>query len=281
MDKYKDDMEIEKFNEDEWQRLSASSIIPNKNLGKVYEISSIVEEIDADIYMLCEVGGFESLYNFNKYFLSDKYNIYIEEGNDVRGISCGYLVNKRIKYDFKVRSNKKFKLDNNRNFTRDLLSLDFEINNERYRLLMTHLKSLISSSKDPNGLIQRTREIKGLCKIYDFMTVENIILAGDFNSDIYEADEFKPLLETDFKDIHKIIGSSKEERTTSVFFNGVRYLHQLDYIMLNDGLNKKVKSAYTYRYKTSYGDIMGLPENRSEKQFMPSDHYPLVVDIDI
>jgi len=280
MDRYKN-QDLEKITEEEWQSLSISTTTKNKSLRKIYEAVEVIEDIDADIFMFCEVGGKESLENFNKYFLEDKYYVFCDDGNSKRGICCGFLVNKRIRLNFKIRSNKEYKLKDNKRFSRDILSLDFKIKDERYRLLLTHLKSLISTDKDPQGVIQRSREVRGFCQMYEKMTAENIIFSGDLNSDIYHADEFKPLLKTDLKDLHEIEKSSEKDRTTHVYFGRQeRMLHQFDYIMMNKNMRDKYTDGYTYRFKTMYGDIMDLPDTLQEKKELPSDHYPVIVIID-
>ena len=67
--------DIESLSELEWQQLSVSTTTENKNLGKVLEICEIIREIDADIYMLCEVGGKDSFKNLCRYTYRNQINI--------------------------------------------------------------------------------------------------------------------------------------------------------------------------------------------------------------
>lgn len=98
------------MNEIEWQRLSRSTL-ENKSLAKVIDIARSVDDLDPDILMLSEVGGRESLANFSRYFLRDRYAPYLIEGNSDRGIDLGFLVKKNLPLKYDLISHKSRKLD--------------------------------------------------------------------------------------------------------------------------------------------------------------------------
>lgn len=95
----------QKLEEHQWQKLS-SSVYENKSLQKTFALASALKEINADILMFCEVGGPESLKNFNEMFLDSQYLVAITEGNSDRNIDVGYLVRKNSEYYFDLQSNK-------------------------------------------------------------------------------------------------------------------------------------------------------------------------------
>ena len=77
-------LEFLKFNEAQWQKASATSVYENKSLKKCHDIAKSLLDINADVIMLCEVGGYESLKNFNKLFMNDAYSPCLVEGNSDR-----------------------------------------------------------------------------------------------------------------------------------------------------------------------------------------------------
>ena len=88
---------FQKLNEAQWQKLS-NSVYENKTLVKCNSIAQIIKENDPDIMMLCEIGGSDSLHNFNKLFLDNKYNVALLEGNSDRNIDVGYLIKKDVSF---------------------------------------------------------------------------------------------------------------------------------------------------------------------------------------
>ena len=105
---YLDDMaerDWRKLSEKEWQRLSHATVA-NKSLVKTLWLADSLLYIDADIVCLNEVGGIESLNNFNHFFLQGKYTAHLIEGNSDRGIDVGYLVRKGLPLHAELRSHK-------------------------------------------------------------------------------------------------------------------------------------------------------------------------------
>src|SRR5690348_9418656 len=71
---------IDSLNEKEWQALTTSPS-GNKPLRKVRWLAETFNAMDADILMLNEIGGRESLDNFARHFLHGRYHPYLIEGN--------------------------------------------------------------------------------------------------------------------------------------------------------------------------------------------------------
>ena len=65
-----------------------------KPSDKIEWIARTIREINADVTMLCEVGGLESLDLFNTKYLNSEYISALLKGNSNRGIEMGYLVKK-------------------------------------------------------------------------------------------------------------------------------------------------------------------------------------------
>src|SRR5690606_24436372 len=92
MDRF-NDQDLRQLPEKTWQSLS-TSITQNKPLQKLWALARCIEEMNPDILCLNEVGGLESLENFNKHFLESRYESHLVEGNSHRGIDVGYLIKK-------------------------------------------------------------------------------------------------------------------------------------------------------------------------------------------
>ena len=104
LDKYKGE-NIDKLTESQWQSLSSSNT-DLKSLAKTSQIASIINDIGAEIYVLNEVGGKESLSVFCTHFLHDNYTPHLIEGNSDRGIDVGYIVKATSEYNYDLKTNK-------------------------------------------------------------------------------------------------------------------------------------------------------------------------------
>ncbi|MGE3757660.1 MAG: hypothetical protein AB7H97_07885, partial [Pseudobdellovibrionaceae bacterium] len=92
-------LNVELLSEDQWQKLSSSQY-DLKSLRKTKGLAKVIQELSPDVVLLCEVGGLESLQNFNHYFLKNEYHCCLVEGNSDRGIDIGYLVKKDLSLKF-------------------------------------------------------------------------------------------------------------------------------------------------------------------------------------
>jgi endonuclease/exonuclease/phosphatase family metal-dependent hydrolase len=306
-----------KLEEHKWQRLS-SSVIENKPLQKCLALAKTLKDINADIFMLCEVGGFESLKNFNDLFLGGTYSPVLTEGNSNRNIDVGFLVRKNLGFYFDLQTNKhrlinylypheRQSIQHNypvstvkppflsHKFSRDVAELrlfEKDVNKPFLGILLTHLKSRLDPEGiDPGGFERRQAELKTLIGIYQEFVQKHpevpLIVAGDFNGNATFAnpdEEFKPLYEhTQLRDILEISGVAVESRST---FYQVRNTsrtegRQIDFCFLTPGAAKylKEKSSSVYRYKDEFGMDLGVPMTLDAKMRLPSDHYPLVFEL--
>lgn len=299
---------FEKMPENQWQKLSGS-VYENKPLKKCLQIAALIQENDPDILMFCEVGGLESLHNFNKLFLNSHYSVALIEGNSDRHIDVGYLVKKNLPFYFDLSTNKNRPLqflypheqqslktgyplkNTSQLFSRDCAELRlFGQNREKpfLILLLTHLKSRLDPERiDPGGVERRTAELRTALHIYHELhqtyPQSPIILAGDFNGFAGHPatdPEFMSLYqETSLQDILEIDHVSTDKRST--FFqikNGGRTEgKQIDYIFLPAELHRYLKpqSAIAYQFKDELGSPLPPPKTLDEKLQRPSDHLPL------
>lgn len=302
---------IDLLSEAQWQKLSTSQN-PLKPLKKLRELAKAVETMAPDVLLLCEVGGLESLQNFNHYFLRDQYHCCLLEGNSDRGIDVGYMIKKSLPLQFDFLSNRHREIDylypherqsletglptgktiTSHRFSRDAVELRlFKKDRARPSLvfLLTHLKSPLDRDRiDPRGSERREAELKTLVQIYQELENEvdagtPLVVAGDFNGNAtrHQTDaEFKYLYDhTDLDDVLHLAEIPVTERHT--FFNvknsGKSEGRQIDFCFLSPAaasfLNKRKTGVQVYF--DEWGMPIRKPLTLDEKLQLPSDHYPI------
>lgn len=307
-----------KLDEAKWQRLS-SSIIENKPLKKCLALAKALQEINADIVMLAEVGGFESLKNFNELFLGGAYSPILTEGNSDRNIDVGFLIRKNMPFYFDLQSNKHRLINylyphereslkhaypvssvkapaTSHKFSRDVAELRLfkkDVEKPFLGILLTHLKSRLDPDGiDPGGFERRQAELLTLVEVYREFQEKHpgtpLMVAGDFNGNASFATpdiEFKPLYDkTELKDVLELSKASNENRATfyQVRNTGRTEGRQIDFCFLSRDLATLLKeqSVAVYRYKDEYGMDLGVPMTLDAKLKLPSDHYPILFEIE-
>ena len=279
---------IEEYSESEWQKLTYS-LKGNKKLKHILELAKLIKKINPDIVLLNEVGGKESLENFNKYFLQDKYNSEMKEKSK-RGIDTGFLIKKKIKYQFTGYTKINIE-DKIYKFSRAINHLSIIDNNKKIlNIFGVHLKSLRGDSSNPDIIETRYNEVKGLVHIMKECRKNDkcpYIVGGDFNGNatLKSHDfEFKFLYRhTSLRDIHDLNKSSELDRYSFVRLlrnNQVEY-NQIDYLMLSKDLHKKLKKVKRLLYRKNNSKQDHHIFTYDEKQELPSDHYPQFLEIKI
>ncbi len=305
--------EFMSYDETQWQTLSAS-IYENKSLQKIKEIVKILKETQPQIIMLCEVGGPESLNNFNHYFLNNEYSPALIEGNSDRNIDVGFLIKKNQNFYFDLQTNKNrsigylyphereslqnitVKPQQSHKFSRDVAELHLftqDVNKPFLIILLTHLKSRLDPERiDPNGFERRKAELQTLIEIYQELKIKNpsipIVISGDFNGHagkVNTDDEFQSIYTaTDWLDVLEIAQIPIDQRHT---YYQVRHPmrpegRQIDFCFLSEIAQKHLKknSSMVYRYKDDFGFALDIPQNLDAKSKLPSDHYPIVFELE-
>lgn len=300
---HKPKLDVLKLEEIQWQKLS-TSVYENKPLHKVLELKKLIEEQKPDIILLCEVGGIESLSNFNEFFLDQQYSAALIEGNSDRNIDVGYLISKKCQFYFDLQSNKnrsiQFQYDPKgpiQKFSRDVAELKLftqDSNNPFLIILLAHLKSHLDPEKvDPHGSRRRKAELKTYVDIALELKTQHpqtpIIMAGDFNGNASKTntdDEFVDLYQrTQFEDVLEIAETKPEMRWTfyQVKTGGGRQDgKQLDYVFLDPLLKENLikSTCRVLKYKDEFGFELDWPMTLEAKLELPSDHYPLVFELE-
>lgn len=287
MDKH-DGTPVEEMNEIKWQLMS-SSLFANKSKDKCRMLALAIKDSRADIVMMTEVAGPESLANFARFLLNDEFIPMTLPSNSDRGIDLGFLVRKNLPYEYEIHSHINFPLPRPAfKFSRDVLRLDVKENgNLKFILLLVHIKSKLDLRKtDFQGRTRRSLEIQGLLKIYHELQIHAvpILIGGDFNGHAGEKDteeEFCGIYkETDLKDVSLLAGIPEEERFSYVYFNrgGNRFVQHIDYLFISEKYANLIDSCECYfpRYKNLNGAPLPIPQSYEQKNTLPSDHYPFL-----
>lgn len=296
-----------------WSKLS-TSVYENKPLDKLFALRDILVQESPDIIFIVEVGGRESLENFNRLFLEEKYSTVLIEGNSDRNIDVGFLIRKNIGFYFDIitnknrpinylypherlnaetgYANKNARVGSSHKFSRDAAELHLFLNDREKPFcvfLLTHLKSRLDpENKDPNGYERRQAELKTLIDIYleledKFQGQVPIGILGDLNGNASSKNtdsEFKYIYEnTKLRDVCELAQLEDEQRATFVQVNRNSSSEgkQIDYAFLSPSLQAFLDRASThvYRYKGPLGTL-DIPTSLEEKMTLPSDHYPLI-----
>lgn len=255
-----------------------NEIYTNKNFAKIEEIASYIKDIDADIVGLVEIGGKDSLSNFNKYFLDSAYDCYLIESCSSRPIYTGFLIKKILDFD----EINYLDIGNNRKTSRNIMYVSlFNKKRNIANLMVCHLKSQRGIDF---GIDKRYQEIKYIVEAYQSVP-KNIpfFLMGDFNGIATRNDrqfEYDAIYnETDLIDCLELC-NVKDRGTHISFKNGVLNDSQLDYIFVNNSAQNIIKKAYIYRPK-SFDSLINPKSYEERSKLLPSDHLPLVIEIDL
>lgn len=305
------------LSDQEWALL-AKADQPLKPLSKIKAIASVIEELDADIVFLCEVGGLESLENFARLFLADRYEALLVPGNSNRGIESGFLVRRSLGLECRVKSHRSWPMPfqypheidpvlyrlaaeaapyyelgrpEDRRLSRDIPSLTIKKSGATLAVfLLVHLKSgFDTAGVDKEGTVRRAAELKALLAIREAaqqkLPAVPIFMTGDFNGQAgrtYTAPEFLPLYrETAYDDALEIVGLPLYERITHLtFIRRELFSKQLDFFFVPPSMRSKIEEAFVYRYHEDEEEKM-LPLSFRERWELPSDHYPLVVRLSL
>lgn len=307
MDQYSG-QDLKDISEAEWRKISTSTT-HNKSLKKTWAIAKTMRDINADIFMLNEVGGEESLANFAKYFLNDEYIPLLKEGNSNRGIDVGYLIKRSRPVKPVLISHKNRPISflyphetqtkaggKSHYFSRDVSELRLFAPNEnspQLVILLVHLKSKLDPENvDIQGRLRRGAELKTLIDIYNEVRTElnhkvPVMVAGDFNgiaSKLMMEPEFQYLHEnTDLVEVLEAASFPVEQRFSQIQigYSGKSTKLHIDYIFVSPELKDRIVPEKTgiHLFKNEMGQSIPLPQTMEDRDRLPSDHYPLVLTL--
>jgi len=261
----------------------------------------VILENDLDVVTLEEVENIAALRDFNERFLDGKYDVYLVEGNDERGIDVAFLVKKDLPFLIEHRSHKdETWIDPvlgggpRTLFSRDLTSLVVRVPGKAQPLFVlfgTHYKSKRDrDGGDPESNILRAAQVSRTAEIIaryrqEFGADTPMMLAGDFNGEVGKDAAFKPLFEAaglvDGFDASPNPPSGKD-RITHTYHpkGGATHYGQMDAVLVSGALRGAVKRAEAYRYKNPDGTAKAIPSTYEERSRNPSDHFPVIVTLD-
>jgi hypothetical protein len=287
-----DGSELKSMKEPAWQ-LSNPGLLDNKPLVKTLDLAHSIKSIDPDLILMTEVGGLESLKNFNQHFLENGWRPHLLETNSDRGIDMGYLV--RGAWEATITSHRDYVLPHAKytKFSRDVLSLKLAYQGETWLVaLLVHLKSKLNmKGEDFEGRTRRAVEVHGLAAIASGLDPATpLLVGGDFNGDARWPDpepEFLPLYHrAELKDVVELSHLPEEDRFSYLHFRpsaGTRIAQQLDYLFMNPAAQQLLRpeSVIFPRYLSHQGHPLPVPVDISQKKLLPSDHFPLYAEFDL
>jgi len=157
---------------DEFSTFSLDEYDKETYRRRIRKVCDVVDDINPDIAVFEEVENSNVLKDMMDMYLSRRGYLYYgsikEEGS---AISIGFI-SKIIPNNIKVH-----KVEG----SRDILSLDFNLNGEIVRLLACHAKSQFGGADQSENL--RIELTKTLRRVINESEVKNIICIGDFNED--------------------------------------------------------------------------------------------------
>jgi len=243
---------LEALGQSEYRAMNSSIYNPNKDRGKIAAIAGTILEEDLDLVCLVEVGGLETLDNFNRLYLGGAYDCFLHEENSRRGIYVGALV-KKGRFPGARATNLPGA------FSRNLLHLELGPEGGDLEVFAVHLKSQYG---DDRGLEQRIAEVERLTSL---VRRHNCVVLGDFNGILIRGEhqfEYGPFLELPFADVLETVGIPPDARRTHYYFGREPNFTQLDYIFCTGDI--EVIDA---------GVLEGeIPINREQRALLPSDH---------
>jgi len=262
-------------------------------------LATAVLESQPDFLMLQEVEGYESLDRFNRRFLGDAYQVFMPQTNDTRGIGVAFLVRKGMGVTVKRRSYTKRKWTNKKGVEEAVFSRNFPIfeiyleGMEEPKLLIAgvHYKSRADRPNDPKSFYKRQKEVDESISILKKMREQYpqtpMVVLGDFNSSPEQKELASFYNELGMMDAHSVDSVFKDPdkmgRYTFVYFpfEKRKKMRAFDQALLSANLSEHLVSSSVYRYKSpETGAVLPFPKNIEERNQKPSDHYPILFDLD-
>lgn len=267
--------------------------VPFKSKEHVLQIAKTIQDIDADIVFLQEIENAESLEALNKTFLDHNYKpVFLTQSNE--RVDVGFLIKKDIQVNLRLESNNHITWNdsvdgtNQKLFLSDLPALIITPEGKTDPSLIVlshHGKSKRTRRGDRESDAWRRAQIIAIAKLvasYEKRFPQTpIIIGGDFNTGKLDSalNPLKKILTESF-DASEIY-MPEHDQYTQIYFSsdGSYQAEQLDMFWGNKSFKYSVLSAWVYRYKDKEGNIVPRPLSFKQRQRNPSDHYPLVIEL--
>jgi hypothetical protein len=285
---------FERMSDEEFKRITDAEVKPVEELEG---IATAIVDSDPDFIVMEEVEGVEAIQRFSEDHLDNRYQAYLVEGNDERGIQIGFLVKRDLPLDITLETHKDATwVDPDDRQTKKLFSRDApammirrkgESANAKPALIFigNHGKSQRDRGNDKGSVELRTAQYEEMGRIIDGYQAQYgkdvpIMIGGDFNIDVRNAPDVQAVRDR-MKDPFDIKGIRGEERMTHTFHprGGRSSYSQLDAIFVCPALARSVEDIRVYRYKDDRGNTKPLPKSYEERARNPSDHFPVTLTI--
>jgi len=244
--------ELEQLDAAQYRLMAASIYNPNKSRSKIAAVAETILGEDFDLVGLCEIGGLETLENFNRLYLADRYECYLREENSSRGIYVGVLLKRGLFPNARVSSVPG-------SFSRNLLKVELGPEGGNLEAFVLHLKS---QRGEDFGLDRRIDEVRLLASM---IRDRRCLVMGDFNGVLIRGMnqfEYDPFLDLPLCDVLAAVGIPPSERRTHYYFGAGPQHSQLDYIFCTHDI--EVLDAGVLEDE--------IPLSRMERDRLPSDH---------
>lgn len=271
-----------------------------KPLHKQAGLAKPILEHDLDIVVLQEVNDLKEAQTFIRRHLNNNYEAILVPTNDNRGIRIAYIVKRDLPFQFELTSSRHLEGlyeatgEVRRVFSRDVPSLRIWTEGQNLNsspllsVLGTHFKSKRSLSGDDESNILRTLQNHGAAFVISEERKKNpgsvLVFAGDFNGNIHSEASFNPITST-MKDSLDTVSPALTEldRVTHSFHphNGPTKYSQLDAVFIDPSATEFLRASEVYRYLNEQGEELPLPRTWDQRNENPSDHYPVIMTIDL
>lgn len=267
-----------------------------KSEMEIQTIREIIRENDPDLMVLEEVESVVALQHLADGLLDGRYKAILLPGNDTRGINIGFLVKTDLPFHVTTKTHKALRwtdpIDQREVplFSRDLPILEFRVKEAQELpslvLVGNHGKSKRDRPGDPESRIIRTAQYEKAAEIVSEYRGKGVpvMMGGDFNADIMKDPEVRPLLAV-LKSSFDVARQTlpPEQRITHTFHPKGETTHrsQMDDILVSEDLAPRMTAASIYRYKDQEGRLMAIPNSVRERDRQPSDHFPVIVDVNM
>lgn len=265
---------------------------------KAEKLAEIILDQRPDVMTLQEVYSAETLRIFNSHFLKDRYVSIVTETVSSAGMNIGFLIRRDLDVDIQIlRSGQEVWLDpvsgvEEKIFFREFPGLILRrpgVGKPALMVFATHGKSMADRTGDVRSEILRSEQFRRMPRIAlhkqkKYGRDVPLIITGDFNADLRNLWISAPLKRdfTNAFDLNPIPREIEEKFThTHHPHRGVTQSLEMDAFFVNPVLNDSVLSARTYRFRDEGGKPIPLPDSQILRDQNPSDHYPIVIDLDI
>jgi endonuclease/exonuclease/phosphatase family metal-dependent hydrolase len=256
----------------------------------------VMQEVEKDLSTAEEYANID---------LQGQYRALMVAGNDERGINIAFFVKNDLPFEAVLQTHRDERAVDPVNpragpvpiFSRDVPELSLFARGmpltgvPLFSILGVHFKSKRDRPGDAQGRMLRGAQAQRTVDLVNRLRRQwgersRVIVTGDFNGKMRTDRELDPLASigmTDALDAARV-PRTVEDRTTHTFHpsRSRTDYSRLDYMLLSPAVAQSVVSAHVHRYiDPATGQPRPLPASRGERNKNPSDHFPVIMEIDL